>query len=91
MQGTTFKYYCAQSADRQKKAKDSESGRDIRRMKRYECHGWLYVTIKREIQDDARVVIKHHMHHPRYTDISLPEKWQKFIRDNLNMLPSQVR
>lgn len=82
---TMFAYSCAQSVDREHKAKASrgENGRDARRMPRFACGGWLYVAISDESDMAAsEVKVKHEEDHLAYFNAELPEKWRTYIEEN---------
>jgi hypothetical protein len=59
-------------------------------MEHGECKGFLRIQVR---SDSLYMNIAvHHVHsHAPYEDISLPEKWKEFIRNNLKMTPAQVR
>lgn len=48
-------------------------------MPRYNCKGWLYITVPDDRTLPVRVRMTHEEAHPHYTDISLPERVQDLI------------
>ena len=86
-------YQCCQttasSHHHQKKAR-TESGtvRDARRMRRFDCKGLFYMTLRAGYID---CVLKHQLDHIRYKDIRIPDKWCQFILDNHKLGPAKVR
>ncbi|TCD62121.1 hypothetical protein EIP91_007458 [Steccherinum ochraceum] len=79
-----FSFACAQSNDRENKKKNpKESGsRDVRRMERYDCHGWLHIILKSGSRT-ALLKMKHEEPHPPYTDIELPGHWKAYIEEQI--------
>jgi len=65
-----------------------DQGRDVRRVARFPCHGYLYITLHDAFFD---CVLNHPLDHARYKDISIPEKWREYIMDNHNFGPMKVR
>jgi hypothetical protein len=58
-------------------------------MERGECDGWLRMFLSKN-DSQVKIAIKHKHTHSPYEDISLPEKWKTFIKDNPNMTPAEV-
>ncbi|KAI0669307.1 hypothetical protein C8Q78DRAFT_992915 [Trametes maxima] len=88
----TLTFSCAQSADREQNPKvpKGPKPRDARRMERFQCHGWLHLTVSAE-SDVIEVSLKHREHHKPYKDIELPEEWKTFIKDHARIMsPSQI-
>ncbi|KAI0672613.1 hypothetical protein C8Q78DRAFT_990991 [Trametes maxima] len=88
----TLTFSCAQSADREQNPKvpKGPKPRDTRRMERFQCHGWLHLTVSAE-SDVIEVSLKHREHHKPYKDIELPEEWKTFIKDHARIMsPSQI-
>ncbi|KAI0824110.1 hypothetical protein BC628DRAFT_442238 [Trametes gibbosa] len=57
-------YSCAQSADREKKAKVPKGTRhrDSRRMPRFQCRGWLHVTVS-AMSNVMEILLRHEEDH----------------------------
>lgn len=51
------------------------------KMERFECHGWLRVTVDNEVPHTIKVWLTHKLPHPSYTDISIPEAVAKVIEE----------
>ena len=87
----TYTFSCAQSEAREKKQKIPKGkSRDTRRMDRFPCHGWLFITVAPN-NPVITVKISHASHHPAYLDMSLPEKWKAYIEEHArNQTPNQV-
>jgi hypothetical protein len=58
-------------------------------MEQAECEGWLKIFLS-EGNMQVRIQLMHFHTHAAYEDISLPEKWKKYITDNLNLTPAKV-
>ena len=88
-----FAYSCSQSTTREQKEKTSKPGkkaRDARRMERFPCAGWLFIS-EQEDSDNVTVRIKHDCHHPAYIKIDLPDKWKEYIDEHARtQTPGQV-
>ena len=92
---TKFWFTCLLAKDdRNSKAKkshpDPAKTRVTRRKLRFDCHGALEIRV---FHDEPRVSIKlsHDVPHVEYTDIEIPDRWKKFIQENINSMPSKVR
>lgn len=60
-------------------------------MERYDCHGWLHITLEPS-NSVALIKIKHEMCHEAYLDIELPEEWKTYVEKNAgSKTPGQVR
>jgi len=59
-------------------------------MERGECDGWLHILIS-ENDPLVKISIKHKHCHPPYEGIDLPEKWQQFIQESLEMSLAKVQ
>ncbi|KAF8577145.1 hypothetical protein K439DRAFT_1649156 [Ramaria rubella] len=58
-------------------------------MERGECNDWLHLFLV-EGDPNVKISIKHQHEHTAYEDISLPGKWQDFIKDNLAMSRAKI-
>lgn len=90
---TRFKYNCSQQCNRQhkpKKTSSTEHRRDKIQMDSFDCHGWLFITIS-EGANDVLVRLKHEEDHAPYWHIDIPDEVKKFVHDNVEMRPGQVR
>ena len=67
---------------------DGKQCRDTHRMSCFHCNGLLYMTLQNGYLDCA---LQHILKHIPYKDISIPENWRKFIRDNYHSGPAKVR
>ncbi|TDL17450.1 hypothetical protein BD410DRAFT_776119 [Rickenella mellea] len=59
-------------------------------MTRYDCEGWLRVTVSDDMPDTVRVRIRHHSAHGKYTDIAIPDNIKELISQMSNSVPSQI-
>jgi len=64
-----------------------KKSRDARRMSRFPCNRAVYLTPRNGYID---CVVKHSCNHIRYKDITIPEKWRKYIIDNHKCGPTMV-
>lgn len=91
---TRYMYTCAQSQERKHKSQKGKQEdaklRDRQAMARFDCHGWLHITLSND-DHTALVKITHGDSHIPYYCIDVPEDIKKFVYENLNMMPSQVR
>ena len=91
---TRFMFHCAQANTCQHKPKkcfpeDSNKARDKDRMYTFKCSGWLHITITDDT-DIAYVKYKHEDQHIPYWDIEVAEEIKTFVRENIQMTPTQV-
>lgn len=90
---TRYMYTCAQSQERmpksQKQKLEHTKLRDRLAMTRFDCHGWLHITLS-NTNHTAFVKISHGNLHIPYYCIDVPQDIKDFIHENLNMTPSQV-
>ncbi|KAI0643906.1 hypothetical protein C8Q79DRAFT_161111 [Trametes meyenii] len=87
-----FMYSCCQSTAREKKPKvpKGEKARDTRRMQRFECDGWLHITVS-PASDIVEVTLKHFEAHLPYDDIDLPDEWKRYIeKQGLTQTPGTI-
>lgn len=71
-----FTFYCAQLEGEQSKnalVEDKKKRRARMTMERYDCNGWLHVTVDEDNLSIIGLRITHHQPHHPYTDISIPE------------------
>ena len=64
-----------------------KKGRDARRMARFPCKGVLYLTPRDGYFD---CLLSHSIDHVRYKDISIPDFWLQYIKDNHKIGPTNV-
>ncbi|TCD59764.1 hypothetical protein EIP91_011523, partial [Steccherinum ochraceum] len=91
-QSRVFVFSCAQSNTREHKAKTprGDKPRDARRMPRFDCGGWLYVTVT-EGSSVLGIRIKHLEPHTAYVAIDLPDRWKEYIRTHAkDQLPGAI-
>ncbi len=92
-QRVIHRYSCAQSSEREQKAKKSRTddrARDTRRMERFSCDGWLHLAVEPG-SNVMEVTLKHHEVHKAYEDKRLPEKWKEYIEQHARTkTPGQV-
>ena len=78
----------ASTNNQSKKLKaEPAQGRDVRRMARFPCQGYVYITLHDGFFD---CLLDHPLDHVRYKDISIPEKWKQYIMDNHSDGPTKV-
>jgi len=85
-------YHCAQIRSRQHKPKKAGNGvkhRDKEQMDTFQCGGWLHITVM-DGGDDVLVKLKHLDDHVSYWTIDVPEEIQSFVRQNVELSPTQV-
>ena len=85
--------YCAQleGEERQRKLhEDPTKRRGHVQMPRYNCKGWLYITVPNDRTLPIQVRMTHDEAHPHYTDISLLECVQVLIVEMKSCMPSDV-
>jgi hypothetical protein len=73
---TVVTYFCAQLEGKkrtQRLHKDPAKQRGWVQMPRYNCEGWLYITMPDDRTLPVWVWMSHEEAHPHYTDILLPE------------------
>lgn len=59
-------------------------------MSRFDCNGWLHITVSAK-SDVVDIQCKHMLEHLPYVNIDLPDKWKAYIRDNARtQTPGQV-
>jgi kynurenine formamidase len=90
MTRTVYSFSCAQSDEREHKAKVPKGkNHDTERMERFPCHRWLHITI---LEGQEMIIkLKHLHHHVAYISIGLPNHWKTWIEANATqMLPGQV-
>ncbi|KAJ2970013.1 hypothetical protein NUW54_g12830 [Trametes sanguinea] len=83
-----YTFSCAQAEGREHKAKvpkADKKARDTRRMDRFPCHGWLHLTVGQQ-SNVIGLSLRHSVEHVAYVDITLPEKWKQFIREQAQRL-----
>ena len=86
-------YSCAQSDQREQKAKVSKpdvKARATRRMPRFPCDGWLHIKTVPQ-SNMMEITVQHKETHPGYIDRDIPDHWKEYIRKNAgNQTPGQV-
>ena len=61
------------------------------RMERYECGGWLRITVS-EDSPIMTISVKHELAHEPYKDIGLPDEWKRYIEEQVELqTPGQAR
>ncbi|TDL14782.1 hypothetical protein BD410DRAFT_680055, partial [Rickenella mellea] len=86
---TVYTFYCAQLSGENTKSK-AKNERLRGKMTRYDCEGWLRVTVSDDMPDTVRVRIRHHSAHGKYTDIAIPDNIKELISQMSNSVPSQI-
>lgn len=72
----TYVWHCAQlngQATKNKKIDEPAKRRARMKMDRFNCNGWLRITVNEDDTSIARVRLTHHRCHQPYTDISVPK------------------
>lgn len=90
---TVVSYYCAQLEGEQTKKKvpkDVKKRRGRVYMPRYNCGGWLNITVPDNRTLATRIRMRHDIPHPHYSDISLPKDVQALIEEMKGSTPSDV-
>ncbi|KAI0642438.1 hypothetical protein C8Q79DRAFT_929391 [Trametes meyenii] len=63
---------------------------DARCMERFNCHGWLHLTVNMDL-DVIGISLKHCESHKPYKDIRLPEEWKEFIKKQAGLMtPGEI-
>ncbi|KAF7779001.1 hypothetical protein Agabi119p4_3346 [Agaricus bisporus var. burnettii] len=88
-----YMFTCAQSKEREHKSKkggkEGAQSRDRRTMPRFDCHGWLHMTL--HINSPSTFIkITHQDHHVPYYCIDVPKEVQNYVLENLDMTPQQL-
>ncbi|CAG8678213.1 23664_t:CDS:2, partial [Gigaspora margarita] len=84
----TYRFYCAQLADRQKKSKkidNIEKQRDYFSAQRFQCNGWINLSIN-IAKKEARIEITH-LYHTEYIDTKTSDTIKSYIQQNLHCTP----
>ncbi|RIB18358.1 hypothetical protein C2G38_1884647, partial [Gigaspora rosea] len=75
-------YHCAQLLDRQKKPKKHEYStkyKDCLPMQRFNCKGWLTITIDTE---KKQVIVElTHKYHAEYADVHVMDEIKEYIQN----------
>lgn len=91
---TEFLYNCAQSVSRQDGLKTTQPGkkpRTTRRMDRFNCEGYLRITVDPG-SEEMLITMRHEEEHMPYLDIEIPDAWKEYIEEHAkNETPRQVR
>lgn len=88
-----YKYHCAQNKKRQHKIKkkaEETHQRDKVQMDTFTCRGWLFITL---VDGDlvAWIKYRHEDDHVPYWKTDVPTEIQQYVKDHLEMTPTQVR
>lgn len=87
-----YMYHCAQVETRQQKSKKGTTEgkpRDKDHMDRFECDGWLHITVF----DDSNIALvkyKHKEDHIHYWSIEVPLDVKEYVENNPDLNPTQV-
>lgn len=72
------------------KVPKGDKPRDARRMRRFECDGWLHITVLAN-SNVVDITCKHNLEHLPYVNIDLPDQWKDYIKENARThTPGQV-
>ena len=59
-------------------------------MERYNCSGWLHITVDEDNRGVVGLRITHHQSHHPYTDISIPEDVKSIVEEMKNLPAAKV-
>ncbi|EEB94315.1 hypothetical protein MPER_06887 [Moniliophthora perniciosa FA553] len=89
----TFAFFCAQNEREKTKQRlndDVKKRRNRMEMKRYECKGYLYVTLNKGSLTESRIRLSHHLAHDAYVSIGIPENHKDLIKQLKSWTPSKL-
>jgi hypothetical protein len=79
-----YVWHCAQlngQATKNKKIKKPAKRHVHMKMDRFNCNGWLRITVNNDDTSILRVWLTHHQCHQPYTDISIPKSIKDIITE----------
>lgn len=88
-----YTFYCAQVRGEEAKVRlhdEPEKRRARTTMDRFECNGYLHVTLDDNDLSIAGIKITHHRSHCAYIDISMTDKVESIIKEMINVPASKV-
>jgi len=88
-----YSFYCAQNEKEitKKYLTDDISKRRARlTMDRFDCQGYLHISVPRESAEEVRVKLSHHQAHIRYVDIEIDEPIKKCVEELKDLPPQAV-
>ncbi|KDR82282.1 hypothetical protein GALMADRAFT_115207, partial [Galerina marginata CBS 339.88] len=89
----TYTFFCSQlrgEETKQKLNEDPKKRRARMTMDRFDCNGWLRITMTDGYPNLAGIKITHHRTHCQYVDISLTDKVSAIIQAMVDMPASKV-
>lgn len=89
-----YTYYCAQLEGEQTKHKlneDKNKQRARMTMDRYNCYGWLNISVDDDDLSFANIRITHHLSHHPYTDISITPEVEEIVEKLQDLTAAKVR
>ncbi|KAJ7575316.1 hypothetical protein C8J56DRAFT_750326, partial [Mycena floridula] len=90
---STYVFFCAQLKGQETKQRlvdDPQKRRSRLMMERFDCNGWLRITMTDNDSTTARVDFSHHDAHDCYVNISLGATEKAMVSDMKNLPPSKV-
>jgi len=90
---TVVMYHCAQLKGQQSKRRlhdDNKKRRGRVHMPRYDCGGWMHITVPENRTLTVHVRMRHDIVHPHYLDISLPDEVRALIEKMKSSTPNDV-
>lgn len=60
-------------------------------MARFHCGGSINIFVPHDVTEALHVYVHHDIHHMRYTDIGLPQRWKDYIKENIGTSAGDVR
>ncbi|KAJ7800075.1 hypothetical protein B0H14DRAFT_2245354, partial [Mycena olivaceomarginata] len=89
----TYTFYCAQLKGEESKhtlADDPKKRRARMKMDRFECDGWLHITVNDNNLQLATVRMTHHRCHTPYVDISIPQEVKQMVESMKHLPASKI-
>ncbi|KAJ7580771.1 hypothetical protein C8J56DRAFT_743222, partial [Mycena floridula] len=90
---STYVFFCAQLKGQETKQRlvdDPQKRRSRLMMERFDCNGWLRITMTDNDSTTARVDFSHHDAHDCYVNISLGATEKAMVSDMKNLPPSKI-
>ena len=89
----TYRFFCAQLNGQETKTQlvdDHEKCRICLKMDRFNCYGWLHITMQDSNLKIAKIQLSHHEPHCHYVNIALDDKVKRLVKELKNLTLRQV-
>ncbi|KAG6907485.1 hypothetical protein DXG01_008775 [Tephrocybe rancida] len=90
---TVYTYFCAQikGEETKKRLTEDKSKRRARMcMERFDCDGWLHITVDTDDLTTICICIAHYKCHTPYTSISIPDDVKKLIEEMKDLPATKI-